>query len=54
MALAVTAVAFVVQSAAISWHTRAVASSNLGTRAHFGLAWMLIGRTDARASRAMS
>jgi uncharacterized membrane protein len=50
-ALAVAAVAFVVQPDAISWHTRAVASWDLGALAYLGLAWMLIGRTDARATR---
>jgi hypothetical protein len=38
MALVVTAVAFVVRADAISSTTRAVASWNLGTLAHFGLA----------------
>jgi uncharacterized membrane protein len=51
MALVVAAVAFVVQPDSISWHTRAVASWDLGTLAYLGLAWMLIGRTDARVTR---
>jgi uncharacterized membrane protein len=51
IALAVAAVAFVVQPASISWHTRAVASWDLGTLAYLVLAWMLIGRSDARATR---
>jgi uncharacterized membrane protein len=50
-ALVVAAVAFVVQPDSISWHTRAVASWDLGTLAYLGLAWMLIGRTDARGTR---
>ena len=50
-ALAVAAVVYVVQPDAISWHTRAVASWDLGALAYLGLAWMLIGRTDARATR---
>jgi hypothetical protein len=37
-ALAVAAVVYVVQPDAISWHTRAVVSWNLGTLACFGLA----------------
>ena len=49
--LAVAAVAFVVQPDAISWHTRAVASWDLGTLARFDLVWMLIGWTDARDTR---
>jgi uncharacterized membrane protein len=50
-ALAVAAVAFVLQPAAISWHTRAVASWDVGALAYLGFAWMLIARTDARATR---
>jgi uncharacterized membrane protein len=40
-----------VQPDSISWHTRAVASWDLGTVAYLLLAWMLIGRTDARVTR---
>lgn len=50
-ALVVAAVAFVVQPNSISWHTRAIASWNLATMAYLGLAWTLIGRTDARGTR---
>ena len=50
-ALAVAAVVYVLQPDAISWHTRAIASWDLGALAYLGLAWMLIGRTDARATR---
>ena len=50
-ALAVAAVVYVVQPDAISWHTRAVVSWDLGALAYLGLAWMLIGRTDARGTR---
>jgi uncharacterized membrane protein len=50
-ALAVAAVAFLVQPDSIAWHTRAVASWDLGTLAYLGLAWLLIGRTDARVAR---
>ena len=50
-ALVVAAIAFVVQPDAISWHTRAVASWDLGALAYLGLAWRLIGRTDERVTR---
>jgi uncharacterized membrane protein len=50
-ALLVAAVAFVVQPDSISWHTRAIASWDLGTLAYLGLAWLLIGRSDARVTR---
>jgi hypothetical protein len=39
-----------VQPDAISWHTRAVASWDLGTLAYLVLAWMLIGRTGRRVT----
>ena len=44
------AVAFVAQPDAISWHSRAVASWDLGTLAYLVLAWMLIGRTGRRVT----
>ena len=50
-ALLVAAIAFLVQPDSISWHTRAVASWDLGALTYLGLAWMLIGRTDARGTR---
>ena len=50
-ALVVAAVAYVVQPDAISWHTRLVASWDVGTLAYLGLAWTLIARTDARVTR---
>src|SRR5512139_4151441 len=51
-ALVLASVAFVVQPDSISWHTRAVASWDLGTLAYLALAWVLIGRTDAQVTRA--
>jgi uncharacterized membrane protein len=39
------------QPDSISWHTRAVASWDLGTLAYLGLVWVLIGQTDARVTR---
>jgi len=50
-ALVLAVVAFVVQPDSISWHTRAVASWDLGTLAYLCLAWMLIGLSDARGTR---
>ena len=50
-ALAVAAVAFLVQPHSISWHTRTVVSWDLGALTWLGLAWLLIGRTDARGTR---
>ena len=50
-ALVVAAVAYVVQPDSISWHTRIVASWDLGALAYLALAWLLIGRTDARVAR---
>jgi uncharacterized membrane protein len=50
-ALAIAVVAFLVQSNAISWHTRAVASWDLGTIVYLGLAWWLITRADAAETR---
>jgi len=50
-ALVVAAVALVVQPDSISWHTRAVAGWDLAALAYLGLAWMQIGRTDARGTR---
>ena len=50
-ALAVAAVSLFAQPDSISWHTRAVVSWDLGTLAYLGLAWLLIGRSDARVTR---
>jgi len=50
-ALAVAAVAYVIQPGTISWHTRIVASWDLGTLAYLGLAWSVIARADARVTR---
>ena len=50
-ALAVGVVAYIVQPEWISWHTRIVASWDLGTLMYLGLAWALIGRVDARVTR---
>ena len=50
-ALIVAAIAFFVQPDSISCHTRAVVSWDLGALTYLGLAWMLIGRTDARGTR---
>jgi len=50
-ALCVATVAFFVQSAAISWHTRIVASWDLGALAYLGLAWTLMAKADAGVTR---
>jgi uncharacterized membrane protein len=50
-ALGIALAAFVAQPDAISWHTRLVASWDLGAFAYLGLAWTLIARSDARVTR---
>jgi uncharacterized membrane protein len=50
-ALAIAVAAFLVQPDFISWHTRAVASWDLGTLVYLGLAWALIARADANSTR---
>ena len=52
VALLVAAAAYAVQPESVSWHTRLVASWNLGTLTYLGLAWALIARADARVTRA--
>ncbi len=51
LALAIAIVAFLAQPDFISWHTRAVASWDLGTTAYLGLAWWLIAHADAAGTR---
>jgi uncharacterized membrane protein len=51
-ALALAIVAYAAQPDPVSWHTRLVASWDLGTLVYLGLAWMIIGRTDAKSTRA--
>ncbi len=50
-ALALAIGAFLAQPDSISWHTRAIASWNLGTIAYLVLAWWLIAHADAAATR---
>jgi uncharacterized membrane protein len=50
-ALVVAAAAFLGQPDFISWHTRAVASWDLGAITYLCLAWWLIARTDAKGTR---
>jgi uncharacterized membrane protein len=50
-ALVVAGAALLLQPGSISWHTRAVASWDLGALAYLGLAWVLMARTDARIAR---
>jgi uncharacterized membrane protein len=50
-ALCIATVAFFAQSAAISWHTRIVASWDLGALAYLGLAWWLMAKADAGVTR---
>ena len=49
--LAVALTAFLAQPGFISWHTRAVASWDLGALVYLALAWGLIARTDANSTR---
>ena len=51
-ALVVAIAAYLAQPDSISWHTRAVASWDLGTITYLGLAWWLIARADAEGTRA--
>ena len=50
-ALAIAVAVFLALPNAITWHTRAVASWDLGTVVYLGLAWWLITRADARETR---
>jgi uncharacterized membrane protein len=50
-ALFVAAASYLGQPDSISWHTRLVASWDIGTLAYLGLAWALIARADARVTR---
>ena len=50
-ALVVAIAAYLAQPDSISWHTRLVASWDLGTITYLGLAWALIARADARVTR---
>jgi uncharacterized membrane protein len=47
----VAVVAFLVQPETISWHTRLVASWDVGTLVYLALAWTIIGRADAQSTR---
>jgi uncharacterized membrane protein len=51
LALALAIAAFIAQPGFISWHTRAVASWDLGTIVYLALAWWLILRADAKGTR---
>jgi uncharacterized membrane protein len=50
-ALLAAAVAYLGQPESVSWHTRLVASWDVGTLAYLGLAWALIARADAPVTR---
>ena len=50
-ALGVAIVAFLAQPDSISWHTRIVASWDVGALAYLGLAWALIAKADAGVTR---
>ncbi|MEO8038919.1 MAG: DUF1345 domain-containing protein [Betaproteobacteria bacterium] len=52
VALTLACVAFVAQSASISWHTRLVASWDVGALAYLAIAWLIIARSDAKSTRA--
>ena len=51
-ALAIAIVAYVAQPDSVSWHTRLVASWDVGTLVYLGLAWIIIGCADAQSTRA--
>jgi uncharacterized membrane protein len=51
LALALALGAFLAQPDVISWHTRAIASWDLGTIVYLALAWRLIARADAAETR---
>ncbi len=50
-AFVLAVVAYLAQPESITWHTRIVASWDLGTLAYLGLAWALIVEADARVTR---
>ena len=50
-ALVIAFVAYIVQPDTISWHTRLVASWDVGTLTYLGFAWALITRADPRVTR---
>ena len=50
-ALLVAIVAYVAQPDSVSWHTRIVASWDVGTLVYLSIAWMIIGRADSRSTR---
>ena len=50
-ALGLGAAAFLAQPDTVSWHTRAIASWDLGTLVYLVLAWRLIARADAAETR---
>jgi uncharacterized membrane protein len=52
LALALAAGALAALPDAISWHTRLVASWDLGALVYLGLAWALIAGSDAKGTRA--
>ena len=52
LALASAVAAFFAQPDLISWHTRLVASWDVGTLVYLGLAWVIIGRATAISTRA--
>jgi uncharacterized membrane protein len=52
LALALAGIALVALPDAISWHTRLIASWDLGALVYLGLAWGLITRSDAKGTRA--
>jgi uncharacterized membrane protein len=51
LALMLAAAAFAAQPDSVSWHTRAVASWDLGSLIYLGLAWGLIACSDAETTR---
>ena len=52
VALALAIAAYVGEPLSVSWHTRLVASWDVGTLVYLALAWTIIGRSDAKSTRA--
>jgi len=51
-ALAIAVAVYLIQSEAVTWHTRLVASWDAATIAYLSLAWTIIGRSNAHSTRA--
>jgi uncharacterized membrane protein len=52
VALVIAIAAYAAVPDSVSWHTRLVASWDGGTLVYLGLAWAIVGRADAKSTRA--